>query len=338
MLTFLLFALVFGAIVASLLLGACLLSLGARWAKIPAITFRRSLAVVTAYTLLGIATNLLLAGTGWQETNSAAVVVLTLALFFFTFKIIQRGFRTTFGKAVLAWLPTIAGVGATMLLIEFAIKPYVLEGYRIPTGAMAPTIAGDHYVATCPHCGGDWFTSARPAEGHPIRPELGICSACLKTSKLTVPDRGPVPGDRIVTLKFLEPRRWDIITFRNPEDPSVHFVKRLIGLPGEEIAIRSGEIWINGERLSRPPELANLEYTSWPGSPGDPMWRDSDWGPNKLADDEYFVLGDFSRSSADSRYWKHGAPGHNPYAVPRSYLDGVVTHIYWPPSRWRLFR
>ena len=54
-----------------------------------------------------------------------------------------------------------------------------------------------------------------------------------------------------------------------------------------------------------------------------------------LADDEYFVLGDFTWRSVDSRFWEEGAVGHNPYAVPESHLHGVVTHIIWPPSRWR---
>ena len=57
-----------------------------------------------------------------------------------------------------------------------------------------------------------------------------------------------------------------------------------------------------------------------------------------VAAGEYFVLGDFSQQSADSRLWESGAPGHPSYAVPESYIIGVATHIYWPPSRWRILR
>ena len=60
--------------------------------------------------------------------------------------------------------------------------------------------------------------------------------------------------------------------------------------------------------------------------------------PAKLGDDEYFVLGDFSPQAKDSRLWREGAPGHTPYAVPASHIRGVVTHIYWPPKRWRILR
>jgi hypothetical protein len=58
----------------------------------------------------------------------------------------------------------------------------------------------------------------------------------------------------------------------------------------------------------------------------------------RLGEDEYFVLGDFSAMSKDSRLWGEGAPGHHPFAVPESHLRGVVTHIYWPPDRWRILR
>jgi len=60
--------------------------------------------------------------------------------------------------------------------------------------------------------------------------------------------------------------------------------------------------------------------------------------PATLATDEYFVLGDFSENSEDSRFWTRGAPNHHPYAVPESYVEGVATHIIWPPDRWSSLR
>jgi signal peptidase I len=99
------------------------------------------------------------------------------------------------------------------------------------------------------------------------------------------------------------------------------------------VAIRDGDVWINGVRTEKPNGLSGLVYSA------DPMWEERTvWGPVRLGIDEYFVLGDFSLRSKDSRLWQQGAPGHPPYAVPESYLVGVVTHIYWPPSRWRKFR
>jgi signal peptidase I len=100
-------------------------------------------------------------------------------------------------------------------------------------------------------------------------------------------------------------------------------------LPGETIEIREGEIWIDGRLAEKPAEIAALEYTDVPGEPGDPIWQQYG-GPRALGPDEYFTIGDFSRYSNDSRIWRQ--------PLTSSHLDGVVTHIYWPPSRWRAFR
>ena len=149
-------------------------------------------------------------------------------------------------------------------------------------------------------------------------------------------DRG-FSADRFLVAKFLSPRRWDLVTFRYPENPSTLLVMRLVGLPGEEIMIKDGQVWANGEVLTPPDSIRGIRYLSEITN-----WHEKLWGsldhPAKLADDEYFMLGDFSPESEDSRLWQRGAPGHNPFAVPESHLCGVVIHVYWPPSRWRAFR
>ena len=112
---------------------------------------------------------------------------------------------------------------------------------------------------------------------------------------------------------------------------------RLVGLPGEKIHIEGRAVWANGRKLTPPDALRGIEYVSQ--SPG---WHSELWGsvdrPAMLGQDEYFVLGDFSAQSADSRLWEQGASGHNPFAVPESHLRGIVTHIYWPPQRCRILR
>ncbi len=136
-----------------------------------------------------------------------------------------------------------------------------------------------------------------------------------------------------MALKFLAPQRWDVIVYRSPDNPAIPYAKRLVGLPGEEIAIRDGEIVIHGEVARKPPEIAALAYVADPRDESK-----TDWGPVRLGDDEYLVLGDFSLQSADARVWQHGVAGHPPYALPKDYITGVVTHIHWPPSRWCIFR
>ena len=59
-------------------------------------------------------------------------------------------------------------------------------------------------------------------------------------------------GDRILVCKLIAPRRWDLMVFRYPEDPTVNYVKRLVGLPGEKLAIRDGAVWINDAKIDPP--------------------------------------------------------------------------------------
>jgi signal peptidase I len=164
-----------------------------------------------------------------------------------------------------------------------------------------------------------------------------ICEKGFHVSEVKDFDRHVRGGDRMLVAKFLKPRRWDLIVFRYPEDPSVMYVKRLVGLPGEEMLIDGGAVWADGKRLPLPDSLRGIEYLS--EMPGGHVEL---WGtrahPAKLGPDEYFVLGDFSAQAKDSRLWEQGAPGHPPYAVPQSYLRGVVTHIYWPLQRCRTLR
>jgi signal peptidase I len=204
---------------------------------------------------------------------------------------------------------------------------------------MAPTIIGLHSESPCPQCGAQAFGSV-PDPDYFIPPD-GLPMICSNGHVFGL-ERGSQPaggGDRILVNKLLKPRRWDIIVFRFPGNPSQNYTKRLVGLPGEMLFIRDGAVWINGVRLEPPPEYAHLEYLTTIPAPGMvlPSWADES-NPAKLGPDEFFVLGDFSINSADSRIWERGAPGHPHYAVPESHIIGVVTHIYWPISRWRTFR
>jgi signal peptidase I len=327
---------VFGAsTVALLLLAAALLKLGARWAKAPDIGYGRAVVTVLLISGAGLAVSgVFLLGRDLLPQDSYAALAIEFALQLIASWIIVRWMlRTSFGKAILAWLPTLLANGAALVWTLAVIRPFLFEAFTVPTNSMAPTILGDHRRTTCPSCGAVGYVSASDVPQGASGEELGICGGCLRASRMAARDETRHRGDRLLVCKLLHPRRWDIVVFRYPEDPSINYVMRVVGLPGEEVAIRDHDVWINGSRARKPADISGLEYVA------DPLSAEvTEWGPVELGRDECFVLGDFSRRAKDSRLWQSGAPGHPPYAVPMSNVQGVVTHIYWPPSRWRILR
>jgi signal peptidase I len=148
-----------------------------------------------------------------------------------------------------------------------------------------------------------------------------------------------VPGDHILVDPRRFPDRWQLIAFYAPHQPSQIYVKRLIGLPGETVEIVDGEIHINGVVLAKPPALAWLRYdgTGMPGAVFIKSHTGCTGSPITLGRDEYYVLGDNTEASLDSRFWDQAAPGHQLGAVPRSMIVGTVRALYAPRSRMRTF-
>lgn len=121
--------------------------------------------------------------------------------------------------------------------------------------------------------------------------------------------------ERIFVNKFVyhfsEIVRGDIVVFWYPRDPTKSFIKRVIGLPGEEIEIRSGIVYINGRRLDE--TYLKAEYFDY-----------SSFGPTIVAPGHFFVLGDHRDSSNDSRNWG---------LVPQHNIFGKAVFRYWPLSK-----
>ena len=98
-------------------------------------------------------------------------------------------------------------------------------------------------------------------------------------------------GERVqVTAVISSLDRGDVVTFRYPLDESKQFMKRIVGLPGEQVEAKDGVITINRQRLDESYVLeANRSQDSW--------------GPQTVPEGEYFMLGDNRRNSSDSRHW-----------------------------------
>jgi signal peptidase I len=330
-------------LVASVAANSLFLQIGSRWAKIPNVSYRRAVLAIIAAGLVsavpGVIVSLLeripVSGLGGRIAILATVIVTSFVL---PWLIIAWVLRTKVWRAIVAWLATLIAQALFILLTLFVVRPYLFEAFTTPANSMAPTLLGLHWESPCPRCGFPAFaTPDREDVDSWAGPVLMICSRERKLCEVTKPPHAVLPGDRFVVNKLITPQRWDVIAFRSPEDPETNYVKRLVGLPGERVVIHDGAVWINGERQTPLDSCEGLEYLdrieSWPYA----LWG-STAKPVHLGPDEYFVLGDFSAKSKDSRLWQQGAPGHPPYAVPASYIVGVVTHIYWPRSRWAVLR
>ena len=120
---------------------------------------------------------------------------------------------------------------------------------------------------------------------------------------------------------FSKPQRGDVIVFQYPEDLKRDFIKRLVALSGETIEIRDGDLFINGKPIEDPP-IRNLYYYNR-GDFGQPNQ------PIQVPEGYYFVLGDNSSSSKDSRYWGF---------LSQDLVVGKAEIVYWPPKRIRLIK
>ncbi|MBP7052107.1 MAG: signal peptidase I [Phycisphaerae bacterium] len=156
----------------------------------------------------------------------------------------------------------------TAFILAFVFRAFVMEAFRIPTGSMADTLKGAHFRLRCPQCGYQYdhgFVPTNYGMADDTIPPGAIsirqqtrCPSCGYSTPAG--DKVPVAnGDRILVLKciyqFQEPRRWDVVVFKNPINPSENYIKRLIGLPGETIEIIDGDIYIDEVIARKPPQV-----------------------------------------------------------------------------------
>jgi signal peptidase I len=140
------------------------------------------------------------------------------------------------------------------LCAAIAMQALVIETFEIPSGSMAPTLRGEHRRCACPRCGHEAVVGRPSADkegtGEPRFYRKSTCGNC-GLSPLPITLGAESPGDRVVVNKAAfavrQPSRWEVIVFRLLGS---FYVKRLLGLPGEEILIHDGDLYVNG-RLSR---------------------------------------------------------------------------------------
>ncbi|MCP4456396.1 MAG: signal peptidase I [Planctomycetes bacterium] len=163
----------------------------------------------------------------------------------------------------------------TAFILAFVFRAFVMEAFRIPTGSMADTLHGAHFRLRCPQCNFKHhrgFTPQRYRMPADMVPSFKVslyatkCPSCgwVEQNQSHRPVKHTVEnGDRILVLKcqyqFSDPRRYDVIVFKNPLNPTENYIKRLIGLPGDKIEIVDGDVFIN-DHIARKPAMVQKEH------------------------------------------------------------------------------
>ena len=212
-------------------------------------------------------------------------------------------------------------------------RAFILEGYIISTGSMAPHLLGYHKRIQCPDCEYQ-FTFGTAFDQAVPRSQFARCPNCgqnhIDVSKIPRND-----GDQLLVFKYAylnrDPLRWEIVVFLNPNNPTQAYVKRVTGLPGESIEVLDGDVLING-RLSRKP-ISIQRATRIAVFDHDHPAKSDDWLPRWLADGQWsrsgrsFMLGPESpdEETAD----EEASASTASFAGPRGLLAAAET----PPER-----
>lgn len=181
-----------------------------------------------------------------------------------------------------------AEAAAIAVLLALFIRTFIVQAFKIPSESMKPTLlVGDHILVN--------------------KFKYGI----------------KIPFFRTTLIPIGKPKRDDVIVFIYPVDKSKDFIKRVIGLPGEEIEIIDKKIYINGKLFYDKHGL----YIDQGGETGNPGDKDL-FGPVIVQDDHYFVMGDNRDHSYDSRFWGF---------VSAESIKGKAFIIYWSWPNWKRF-
>ena len=139
---------------------------------------------------------------------------------------------------------TVVEMGVSLLILVALFRTFLAGGYMIETGSMAPCLLGYHRRAVCPSCRYPFAVEGTSTSIKAVCPNCG--RGGIAVEKLARND-----GDHLLVhrgmYEYRQPRRWEVIVFRNPNKPTQAYVKRLVALPGETLQIVDGDIYIRGE-------------------------------------------------------------------------------------------
>ena len=165
------------------------------------------------------------------------------------------------------------------IILALFIRTFIIQAFKIPSGSMLPTLQiGDH----------------------------------LLVNKFIYGVKVPFTGTTLIPIKT--PKHNDVIVFKYPKDPSVDYIKRVIGISGDRLAIKNKKVFINGEPVADPHADFGRQII-----PGHINSRDN-FTEIKIPEGKVFVMGDNRDNSHDSRFWGF---------VDEKDIRGKAIIIYW---------
>ena len=228
------------------------------------------------------------------------------------------------------------GIGETLrvifhaLLIALVIRTFLFQPFNIPSGSMKATLLVGDYLFVSKYT----YGYSKYSLQQPFLPAIPFYS-------------GRLPADWL-------PQRGDVVVFRLPKDPSVDYIKRVIGLPGDKIQVIDGQVFINGAGVKR--ELAAPFIETEEGTREAPVKRWKETLPNGVSfytldlvdngfadntqvytvpDGQYFMMGDNRDNSTDSRFSQVGT-------VPLENIIGraqiIFFSVYEGERAWQFWR
>jgi signal peptidase I len=181
------------------------------------------------------------------------------------------------------------------MLLAFAIRVFVVQAFKIPSGSMIPTLQiGDHILVSKLSYGFQWPTDCKLQWNFPPM-------NCYASQTI---------------IAFGKPQRGDIIVFRFPEDEEKDFIKRIVGGPGDTVQVKNKIVLVNGEPLDDKAFTQRID----PGIIDSTINPRDNFGPVTVPEGSYFMMGDNRDQSLDSRFWGF---------VREEKIRGKAFRIYW---------
>jgi signal peptidase I len=190
--------------------------------------------------------------------------------------------RIAFLLAFFIAIGVLVAIVSSYALRPAEVKRESRKRMRIASGSMAPTFVGQHFASVCDDCK---FTIRGDAQ---TSSSILVCPNCSFRHESW--DSRPVDGEKVsvdLTAYTNEPpQRWDTIAFRQPGEEDTWAVKRIVGLPGERITIKNGDVYADNQILRKPLDLAMkmailVHDSKFPASSAERRWRpageETDW-------------------------------------------------------------